>query len=338
MNHTTLTNEETPCNCEPTEALAFIDTSTCSVENEIIVDLYKKPTDRCQYLLPSSCHPPHITDNIPFSLAYRIIRICTQPETRDKRLTELKNMLVSRDYKANLIDKAIDKAKNIPRQRALERVTKSKNDNKRRPVLSVEYHPALPPMSKILLKHWRVMVQDPYLKDVFPLPPMVAYRRPANLKEKLVRARIPPITSRPKRNLIGMKKCQYDCNTCPYIQTGKVIKSNATNYTHEIERAVNCQTKNVVYCISCDKCDQQYVGENGRTLALRFSDHRGYVRNEKFDKPTGEHFNLPGHNLADMKISIVEKVLSSDPNMRKIRESHFIEKLNTFYKGMNKKK
>ena len=123
-----------------------------------------------------------------------------------------------------------------------------------------------------------------------------------------------------------------------WLQTDKVIKSNVTNYTHEINRAVNYQTTNVVYCISCDKCDQQYVGETGRTLALRFSDHRGYVRNEKFDQPTGEHFNLPGHKLADMKISIVEKVLSSDPNMRKIRESHFIEKLNTFYKGMNKKK
>ena len=146
VNHTTLQNEEKSCNCEPSETLAFLDTSTSIKENKIFVDLYKKPTDRCQYLLPSSCHPPHITENIPFSLAYRIVRICTEPETRDIRMKELKVFLLSRDYKSNLIDKAIKKATDIPRQRALERVTKSKNETKRRPVLSVEYPPSLPPM------------------------------------------------------------------------------------------------------------------------------------------------------------------------------------------------
>ena len=143
ISHTTPTNESTSCDCKPSDFLAFLDTSTSIVNNKIIVDLYKKPTDRCQYLLTSSCHPPHITDNIPFSLAYRIVRICSEEETRDKRLAELKNMLLSRDYKAKLIDNAIARARATPRSKALERVSNLKND-KRRPVLSVEYHPSLP--------------------------------------------------------------------------------------------------------------------------------------------------------------------------------------------------
>ena len=112
--------------------------------------------------------------------------------------------MLSRDYKSKLIDGALEKARSIPRQRALERVIKSKANSKRRPVLSIEYHPALPPLSKILQKHWRVMVQDPHLKDAFPLPPMVAYRRPPNLKDKLVRAKVPPAYARPKRKTLGM--------------------------------------------------------------------------------------------------------------------------------------
>ena len=32
---------------------------------------------------------------------------------------------------------------------------------------------------------------DPEMKETFPLPPMVAYRRPANLREKLIRAHTP---------------------------------------------------------------------------------------------------------------------------------------------------
>ena len=35
------------------------------------------------------------------------------------------------------------------------------------------------------------MKQDPYLKQVFPQPPLVDYKRPANLKDKLVRAKVP---------------------------------------------------------------------------------------------------------------------------------------------------
>ena len=91
-------------------------------------------------------------------------------------------MLLSRDYNGRLVDSAIEKAKAIPRERALERVVKEKV-KKRRPVFSVEYHPALPSLSKILKKHWRVMAEDPYLAEVYPLPPMVSYRRPKNLKD-----------------------------------------------------------------------------------------------------------------------------------------------------------
>ena len=127
---------------------AFLDTSTSVRDNQIIVDLYKKPTERCQYSLPSSCHPPHITENIPFSLAYRIIRICSETTSRDLRLQELKDMLISRSYKPKLVDLAIDKAKNIPRGKALERVEKVQNQSVRRPVFSVELPPCPTPSTK----------------------------------------------------------------------------------------------------------------------------------------------------------------------------------------------
>ena len=244
-------------------------------------------------------------------------------------------MLISRDYKVKLVDKAIDRARTIPREKALERVTKEKE--KGRPVFSIEYHPALPSISHILKKHWRVMVDDPYLKDIFPKPPMVAYRRPKNLKEKLVRAKVPPVLSRPKRNLPGMKRCPYNCLTCPYVLPDKKVKASATNYTHEIEASVNCQTQNVIYCINCNKCKEQYIGETEKTLSIRFSQHRGYVNCHKVEKATGEHFNQPGHKLNNMNVTILEKVYSNDPFMRKTRESHYIKKMNTKYKGMNRK-
>ena len=64
-----------------------------------MTDLYRKPTDRNRYLLTSSCHPAHVTNNIPFSLALRIVRICSDKVSRDTRLEELNKLLLSRNYK-----------------------------------------------------------------------------------------------------------------------------------------------------------------------------------------------------------------------------------------------
>ena len=94
MTHTVLASEvDSNCTCEKTTNLAFLDTSLSIKNGKVEVDLYRKPTDRNQYLLTSSCHPAHVTSNIPYSLALGIVRICSTPETRDQRLEELKDIL-----------------------------------------------------------------------------------------------------------------------------------------------------------------------------------------------------------------------------------------------------
>ena len=61
------------------------------------------------------------------------------------------------------------------------------------------------------------------------------------------------------------------------------------------------------------------------------------MANKKLDKATGAHLNLPGHNIADMEISIIEKVFNTNQQYRKTREEMFIEEFNSKYKGMNRK-
>ena len=123
MTHTSNFNEniEESCNCEMKYSIAFLDTS-CSIENrKIEIDLYCKETDRNQYLMPESCHPKTTTKNIQFSLALRIVRICTKPNQRDVRLNDLKTLLLQRKYSEYLVDNCIEKAKNIPREKAIKK-------------------------------------------------------------------------------------------------------------------------------------------------------------------------------------------------------------------------
>ena len=62
------------------------------------------------------------------------------------------------------------------------------------------------------------------------------------------------------------------------------------------------------------------------------------MRNEKLNKATGEHFNLEGHNISDMRIQIIEKIFTRNGFFRKERERMFINKFDTKRKGLNKVK
>ena len=180
------------------------------------------------------------------------------------------------------------------------------------------------------------MAQDPRMKEIFPEPPLVAYKRPPNIKDKLIRAKVPKTNSgRPKRKLIGMKKCQK-CVICPFVKEGKAVSSTSNNCRVDINTSVSCVSANIIYLLGCNRCPQQYIGETERTLKERFSEHRGYVKNKILTKATGKHFNEAGHRESDMTITILEKIYNANPQYRKQREKMWINKFNTKYKGLNR--
>ena len=67
------------------------------------------------------------------------------------------------------------------------------------------------------------------------------------------------------------------------------------------------------------------------------ADHKTYISSNNLTQPTGAHFNKPGHNLANMKFTVLEKVKKNNELYRKEREHYLIKKFNTFHLGMNKK-
>ena len=96
LNHTTPEDEaeEDRCDCKPQNSIPFLDTSLTIIDGKIDTDLYKKDTDRNQYLLRESCHAAGVTASIPYSLSLRIVRISSRVDNRDLRLKELKNVLL----------------------------------------------------------------------------------------------------------------------------------------------------------------------------------------------------------------------------------------------------
>ena len=245
-------------------------------------------------------------------------------------------MLLDRNYRRKIINDNINKAKAIPRAEALKRVVRNKSND--RPVFVVMFDRRLPSIPNIVKKHWRAMTTNPHMLSIFPKPPLVAFKRPQNLRDKLIRARVPPPSTRPKRVQNGMSKCNKPCSICPYVKVQKVVKSTANDKVINLHKQHTCDDRNICYIIECKKCRQQYIGETDRTLRERFLEHRGYVRREEEEKATGFHFSHGAHTMADMTVSVIERIKSSDPTYRKCRESHWIEQFEVLRKGINKKR
>ena len=87
------------------------------------------------------------------------------------------------------------------------------------------------------------------------------------------------------------------------------------------------------------KC--QYVGETGRRVVERFSDHKGYIIQPCHNNTTtpllGQHFCLPGHTLADLEFLPFEHTRSGDPEVRRARERMYINKFDLVANGLNRK-
>ena len=98
MIHTLVENEaeEDRCMCEKRTSIPFLDTSLSIEIGRIEMDLYRKKTDRNQYILPSSCHPKATTKAIPYSFSLKIVRICTKLQNREKKKTsKIKGTIIS---------------------------------------------------------------------------------------------------------------------------------------------------------------------------------------------------------------------------------------------------
>ena len=81
--------------------------------------LYTKPADKHQYLLVPSCHPQHTKRAIPFSLALRLRRICSNPDNYKLRTNELIDYLANRGYDKTFLKIQIQRASDILRTDAL---------------------------------------------------------------------------------------------------------------------------------------------------------------------------------------------------------------------------
>ena len=126
------------------------------------------------------------------------------------------------------------------------------------------------------------------------------------------------------------------CLLCKiHIKEMTTISSNTNKQTFNIIGNLTCNTRNIIYVITCAKCGLQYVGETGRSARDRLTDHRSTITTHK-QTAIGLHFNTNQHKISDVIFTPVEALGTSSTEKRKKSEKDWIKKLDTYFpNGLN---
>jgi len=328
-----------------TRAISFLDLKIWIDEKGFIqTTLFQKPCRVVSYLLPSSSHPGFITRNIPYSLAYRLVRIESTQEGLEQNLNKLQEELVGRGYRHAVVQAAMDRARQMSRATALVKVQKAAN---KRPVFCMPYDPRLPPVTGILKKrHTALLARDVDAREYFPQPPLVTFTRSKNIRDIIFRAKVPRISRRgglrPSRPP-GFFKCRRrtNCTLCLHSEDATSYTCPFTGAVAKITQHITCQNSGVYLLLcrkttaACARVKPLYVGicAAESSFTHRMAGHVGTATQpcqEETMKSVGAHFRLQGHlPHRDMQMLPIEVISGNQPFLLQVREAYNIEKFGT---------
>ena len=346
------------------EQVPFLDVLVIFKDGRLLTDLYTKPTDKFQYLNFKSCHPFHQKKNLPYALALRIRRICSDKENFRQHCLTLTNHLRMRGYKLGLIKDGIRKAAALTREEVLRPKDVEATTSDSRVIFSTTYNPIVPDLKNKLKQLHPVLLSSERCKKIFPDPPLLAYRRNRNLNDMLVSRRLPP-----NSNIVATPDVEIDRNSNTCEQCGRVFSTpkgklihvslthkKQTNKKAEVgfhrcgdKRCKTCQhgtfgshinitqtqrTFNIKQHINCKSSNVIYCLTCKKCLAQYIGETEQEIHARQRGHLSDINSNaqgLPyvthfrGCGVENYTIMGVEKLRDRDPHIRKAREKFYKE-------------
>ena len=352
-----------------TTSVPFLDVRVIIENGKLKTDLYSKPTDKFQYLNFASCHPYHQKANLPYGLALRIRRICSSTSDFKLHCKELTVRLRRRGYKLGLIKNGLRKAAALSREDLLyNQQQQQQSHTANRVIFSTTYNPRIPHLQQKLKELQPILHASQRCKEIFPEPPLIAYRRNRNLNDLLVSRRLPPDTEIKRSNLTEVDRGSCVCEECGRTfntSKGKLIHHRLMHQNKAEKKRLGegfhkCGDKR------CKTCRKGTFGEGIRITATNkdftirqsmtcktsnviycvtctkcWAQYIGETGQEIHQRQAGHHNDI-NHNVEGLpyvkhfrkcgvehySITGIEKLRSRDPQIRKSRE--------TFYKKLFK--
>jgi len=304
--------------------------------------VYFKPTDTHQLLHTTSFHPKHTTAGIVKSQVLRFKRLSSSFEDFEATCHTLFSVLVTRGYNRRHLLKT---KRDVWPYRHFQTVSAptAGETTKMIPIV-IKYNQ----YAYKFISLWRNIISENNMFDRFRL--VAAYTKNRSIGSYLVRSklavcggdRLPPAsvavpdadTERGAFTRCGSPRCL--CCRLHAIPTDS-FDSSTYGKRFSINDDLSCCSTNIVYLITCRNCNIQYVGETGRSLASRLTDHRSNIKVGK-RTPIAIHFNGPSHTVEDLAAIAIEQIADTGKPIttRRQREAFWQVKLGTMHpRGLN---
>ena len=342
------------------DKVCFLDiTVQLGPNGSITTDLYTKPTDSHNYLDYRSAHPKHCRTGIPFSQFLRLRRICSDTTTFVSRCREMSRHFISANYPPDIITSAFNRVFTMERQTLLTPkadVTQTDLPTDKS-FLITTFHPYFRECDTIVTRNWDLLDRSSSTRPLMNLRVIKGNRRAKNLRDLLVRARLPRLHPPPTNHVNRLttrrndpnpvrdtnNRCtRHPCQYCRLLNRTGTITSNVTGKQYNTRSNVTCKSNNIIYCLSCRTCGKQYVGQTKRKLVERLREHFRNINNNSTNHIVGRHFNTRNHQgVASLEIHILCFIRASPhrPESRLVRlrsEVQWIHRLRSFVpKGLN---
>ena len=114
--------------------------------------------------------------------------------------------------------------------------------------------------------------------------------------------------------------CTNCCQVCCSITETDMFVCSNDQRSYKIKHSFECNGKCLIYLLTCNCCQKQYVGQTVNIFRNRLNNYIDNAR--KFDREEHcmqrhfyEHFTLPGHSgfLHDVSITLIDKTDPSCP-------------------------
>ena len=324
-----------------------------AITNLLDTKTYQKPLNLYQYLHFTSNHQRNIYKSIIQGETIRYVRTNTTDETYTTTLHKFKQCLHKRGYPDTLICKITTHIKYSNRQRYLQCARPPHS------TLSPPVYKCLPPPQFQLLKQ---ITLTTFKQLHLPTPRFITLRHPT-LHNMLVRAKPVPLDTQlvdiatqfynrtpvthteaaklppPLHSTTSTTPCRHPrCSTCStHLNCQPTVSSSRTRKTYHIRYSFTCTSSNLIYLITCTKCNKQYVGLTTQQLNVRINHHRTNIITKKHIHIC-QHFNQPDHSLSHLSVQPIDRPNSDQDTSQELQtlERYWIYTLRTKHpQGLN---
>lgn len=293
-------------------SIEFLDVKLTGTGNSIHTTLYRKPTAGNALLRADSAHPKHTIRGVPYGQFLRLKRLCSTPESFHREAHSMAQRFRNRGYGAALVNRALDKASTIPRHTLLQDKLHISPPSINIPVFSTPYSAEFNQIRKIVTKYLPILYNDAAFNNILSKGIKVVSRRAPTLGNSLSPSLV--VSEQRKANWLNFKgnyKCgKKGCNYCSHIKKGKQVQSCTNGKVFNIASFIICNTQFIIYVITCDICQIQYVGRTTRRLRDRLYDHLYDIEKDRLTNVAKHWIFAHQKDVTSLHIQGIEKIVT----------------------------